>query len=344
MIERPDSTPVAMTGYDTKIQSDNQKMPMPDHAVRWSGLYFELRIHYPWGVSQPRQSTSFHHRIVVSFRAHAKINLGLLVLEKRPDGYHSIETVFHRVGLFDEISLDTSADVIIESSSPEAPGDERNICFKAARLLREQLKIRSGVKISIQKNIPVGAGLGGGSSDAAAVLLHLPAFWSRTIEEEQLFSLALQLGSDVPYFLKNGSAHAKGRGDILIHFPLDIPYAILLCNPGVHVSTAWAYQRITPHKRSIDLVTIVRNGMNDPKRLREIGNDFEPTALETYPVIREVKNIMMENGAAFSLMTGSGSTVFGFCDTIERAEKTSHVLEARGFQVHVTPPHFVPDG
>jgi 4-diphosphocytidyl-2-C-methyl-D-erythritol kinase len=279
----------------------------------------------------------------VSFRAYAKINLGLLVLEKRPDGYHTIETVFHRVGLFDEISLDAAPDIVVESSSPNAPGDERNICFKAARLLQAQLKIRSGVKISIQKNIPVGAGLGGGSSDAAAVLLHLPAFWSRTVGEQQLSSLAIQLGSDVPYFLKAGSAHARGRGEILTHVPLDIPYSILLCNPGIHVSTAWAYQRVTSRNRSADLATIVRKGMNDPKCLQEIENDFESTVLEAYPVVREVKRIMMDNGATFSLMTGSGSTVFGLYAGIERAEQTSHVLEARGFQVHVTPPHFNPD-
>ena len=279
---------------------------------------------------------------MVSFRAYAKINLGLLILEKRPDGYHNIETVFHRVGIFDEISLDPSPSIIVESSSPDAPDDERNICFETAKLLQEHLGIRAGVKISIQKNIPVGAGLGGGSSDAAAVLLRLPTFWGRAVGQKELSSLALQLGSDVPYFLKSGSAHARGRGEILDFFALDVPYTILLCSPGVHVSTAWAYRQVSPRKRPVDLASLVLKGMKNPKDLHEIGNDFESTVLDAFPVVRNAKNAMIENGAVFSLMSGSGSTVFGLFDNHEVAHQASNALEAVGFQTHLTPPHFQP--
>lgn len=277
-----------------------------------------------------------------SFRAYAKINLGLLVLEKRPDGYHNIETVFHRVFLHDEITLAPSRAITVQSSSSETPSDERNICFKAAKLIQAHLGITTGADISIKKNIPVGAGLGGGSSDAASVLLHLPAFWGKTIAEESLLSFALQIGSDVPYFLKNGSALAKSRGEELEYFGLDVPYSILLCNPGVHISTAWAYQYVRPKKRSIDLKSLVLAGMRDSQRLSEITNDFESGVVSEYPIVGEVKRIMVENGAVFSLMSGSGSTVYGLYGDAALAQRTSHALAVKGFQTHFTQPHFTP--
>lgn len=279
---------------------------------------------------------------MTSFRAYAKINLGLFILAKRKDGYHTIETVFHRVDLFDEISLAPSSEITVESSSREAPGGEENICFKAAKMLQEHFPIATGAKITIQKEIPVGAGLGGGSSDAAAILLHLPKFWGIAVAEQQLLSLALQLGSDVPYFIRSGSAHARGRGEILEDIPLDIPYFILLCNPGIHVSTAWAYQRVSPRKRAVNLAILVQKGMRDPKDLLGIENDFESTVVDEYPVVGEVKQTMIENGAVFSLMSGSGSTVYGLYNDLTLVHRTSRALEVRGFKTHLTLPHFKP--
>ncbi len=278
-----------------------------------------------------------------SFRAYAKINLGLLVLEKRPDGYHDIETVFHRVCLHDEITLAPSHAITVKSSSSDAPSDERNICFKAAELVQAHLGVIAGVNISIKKNIPVGAGLGGGSSDAASVLLHLPAFWGKPIAEESILSFALQLGSDVPYFLKNGSALATSRGEKLEYFELGVPYGVLLCNPGVHISTAWAYQHVRPKRRSIDLKSLVFAGMRDSQRLREITNDFESGVVSEYPVVGEVKRMMVGNGAVFSLMSGSGSTVYGLYDDVALAQQTSQALAAKGFQTHFTRPLFAPE-
>ncbi|MCC6398975.1 MAG: 4-(cytidine 5'-diphospho)-2-C-methyl-D-erythritol kinase, partial [Bacteroidetes bacterium] len=178
------------------------------------------------------------------FRAYAKINLGLYVVERRPDGFHNIETIFHRVDIADTIRLAPAREITVTSSSPEAPSDSSNICHGAASMLRDHLGVTRGVHIHIEKQIPVGAGLGGGSADAACILRELPAFWGAAVPDQVLSTLALKLGSDVSFFLSPGSAVARGRGEILEYFPLDIPYTILLCNPNVHVSTAWAYAQI----------------------------------------------------------------------------------------------------
>ena len=137
-------------------------------------------------------------------RAYAKINLGLRILEKRPDGYHNIETVFHRIDLFDEITFSSSPTIIVESNSVEAPGGEKNICYKAALMLREFFGTNDGIKISLNKKIPVGAGLGGGSSDAATILRELPAFWQKTIKAEIELNSSIRVQIRVEFGLKWG--------------------------------------------------------------------------------------------------------------------------------------------
>ncbi|MBX2991191.1 MAG: 4-(cytidine 5'-diphospho)-2-C-methyl-D-erythritol kinase [Bacteroidetes bacterium] len=278
-------------------------------------------------------------------RAYAKINLGLRILEKRPDGYHNIETVFHRIDLFDEIELSSSPAIKVVSTSDEAPGDESNICHKAARLLRNHFGIRDGVCISINKKIPVGAGLGGGSSDAATVLRALPAFWNQSIDEESLRSIALQLGSDVPFFLGNGSAVGRGRGEILEYFSLALPYYILLCNPNIHVSTAQAYTKIRPATPDvpISLQEILLAHLHEPARLSELlRNDFESVVFEEYPTIGAVKHAMLEQGAVFALMSGSGSSVFGFFENEATAGRTADRFRSQGYRTFLTKPGFVP--
>lgn len=277
------------------------------------------------------------------FRAYAKINLGLLVLEKRTDGFHNIETVFHRINPFDEISFIPSPDIVIESSSPDAPSDERNICYKAATLIRDHLQIHDGVKITITKNIPVGGGLGGGSSDAATVLLHLPAFWKQAVAPETLNTFALQLGSDVPFFLGKSSAHATGRGEELSYFDLDVPYSIVLCHPGIHVSTVWAYRHIRPNRRSLNLRQAVEEGMKSPSTLGNLKNDFESGVFKEHPTIKEVKEMMLQSGAVFASMSGSGSSVYGLFDDETKAKKAEAALRERHLKTWLTNPHFRPE-
>jgi 4-diphosphocytidyl-2-C-methyl-D-erythritol kinase len=278
--------------------------------------------------------------------AYAKINLGLYVVARRPDGYHDIETVFCRIGVADRIAFSASPDILVTSSSPEAPDGESNICYKAARTLRMYLGERAGVHIHLEKHVPVGAGLGGGSADAALVLKELPAFWNRKVGEADLLRVALELGSDVPYFLKEGAAVAKGRGEHLDHFPLDIPFTILLCNPNIHIATAWAYGRISPGTagKPDDLKSIVTQGMLRPELLQQLRNDFESVVFEAYPEVRHIKEEMLQRGAVFALMSGSGSTLFAFFNDAGAADRLATGLSARGYRTFVTPPHFDPRG
>jgi 4-diphosphocytidyl-2-C-methyl-D-erythritol kinase len=278
-------------------------------------------------------------------RAYAKINLGLLVLRRRPDGYHDIATIFHRVNLFDQIALEPSGSLSLITDGHEVPRDERNICLKAASLLRERFGIAAGVSIRLSKQIPVGAGLGGGSSDAAAVLTALPRIWGVTPDPGLLSELALRLGSDVPYFLKAGSAFARGRGEILEYMDLDIPYTILLCNPGIHVSTAWAYGQITPSATAdpAAMKQCVLESIGDPVLLaRVLRNEFEPAVFRKHPEIGALKQAMLDRGALFASMSGSGSSVYGFFEDPARASGAAEELKGKGRLLSITPPLFRP--
>jgi 4-diphosphocytidyl-2-C-methyl-D-erythritol kinase len=277
------------------------------------------------------------------FPAHAKINLGLRVLRKRPDGFHDIETVFFRIALADHIRLSEAPGISIACDSPNVGPPDQNLCMRAAVLLQQELKPSTGVTITLQKQIPVGAGLGGGSSDAATILRQLPAFWNTAVSPTTLERLALKLGSDVPFFLGDTAAFARGRGELLEYFALSLPYAIVVCYPNVHVSTAWAYGHTAFSRQEDlpDLRAVIRDGTHDPSVLRDhLANDFEPAVIAAYPVIGEIKRFMREAGAQVALMSGSGSSVFGLFDDPPAAENASAALRSRGYRTSLTPPHF----
>ena len=278
------------------------------------------------------------------YRAYAKINLGLYVLKKREDGYHEIRTVLHRIHLHDEIRFEASPTLEILSSSPEAPGDDTNLCLRAARALQEATGTGKGVRISLTKNIPVGAGLGGGSSDAATVLNALPGFWGTDIDDTTLREVALRLGSDVPYFLQRGSAAAGGRGETLEYFLLDLPYTILVCYPGIHVSTAWAYGQVSPSgDYPRDLHALLEQGTRSPAHLsEELRNDFEEPVFRQFPAIGRTKAAMMAGGAVYASLSGSGSAVYGLFSEARRAAAAALQLQAEGHATWITPPHFQP--
>lgn len=275
-------------------------------------------------------------------KAYAKINLGLRILRKREDGYHDIETIFHRINLFDVIEFNASENISIECDNPEIPIDDHNLCIRAARLLQTRFDINEGVHIKLQKNIPIGAGLGGGSSDAAAVLLHLPKFWRCEIKKSELKEIALILGSDVPYFLEEGTAYATGRGEILEYFKLDIPYWIILINPQIHVSTAWAYKnsfiKSTEHQQR--LKELLKKYIHFPKKLEKyIKNDFENLIFENYPKIKRLKFSLYDLGADFVQMTGSGSAIYAFF-TDEQTVRSVQNLLSKEYKTHLTECNF----
>lgn len=286
----------------------------------------------------------------MTVRSHAKINLGLRVLGRRLDGFHDISTIFHRVDLFDTLRFEiTGGGVTLECNRDDIPTDDGNLCVRAARLLlaREapaQAGDR-GVHIVLHKNIPAGAGLGGGSANAAAVLRYLPTLLGMRIPENELLNMASALGSDVPFFLRDGSAAARGRGEVLEYFSWSCPWWIVLVNPGIHVSTAWAYGslRLAAPADDPDLRAELLRAAADPDAFRVLlHNDFEDAVMAAHPGIRLVKDAMLRAGAAGALMSGSGSSVFGLFDS-EAAARAC----AAGFPdeelLCITSPAFLPE-
>ena len=278
----------------------------------------------------------------MNVKAYAKINLGLHIVGKRQDGFHNIETVFHRINLFDEINIENSFDISISCTDITIPSDNNNLCWKAAELLRKELGVAKGVRIGITKNIPTGAGLGGGSSDAAAVLLALPFLWKIDVKRPIIEKLALQLGSDVPFFLQNSSAYAEGRGEVLKTIDLALPYWIVLIHPNIHLSTPWAYNRLAEKRNGLFPVrpNMAEQFSADPIRaVLESENDFEEIVFEEHPKIEKIKKQLKDLGAAVSLMSGSGSSMFGLFIDKSTALSAAEFFKKEHF-VHLTEPHF----
>ena len=276
-------------------------------------------------------------------RAYAKINLGLRIIRRREDGYHEIETVFYPVNLFDTIELTTEGrEILIESSDPRLSIDQSNLCWKAADTLRRETNAAHGVKIRIDKRIPVGAGLGGGSSDAAFVLRELPKIWNLSISNERLREIAASLGSDVSYFLRAGAAFATGRGEVLEYFDLSLPYWIVVIFPNVPVATRWAYEHVTPieDRKHEDLKRLLVENIKQPTVWKDrLKNDFEELVLRTHEAVRQTKDALYEAGADFALMSGSGSAVFGLFGNEQPARAVAEAARKQ-YQVFLTEPNF----
>lgn len=263
--------------------------------------------------------------IQLTLKAHAKLNTGLEVIRRREDGYHDINTVFYRLNLADEILIEEGEGISLISKPDLGFPAERNLAYRAAVLFFDRFNIRnSGIKITLEKNIPIGAGLGGGSSDAAAVLLGLNKLFNINAEYDDLKKIASELGSDVPYFLKEGTALVQGRGDIIEYFDWKPEYIILLAYPHIHISTKWAYNSLkmsTNPKQATDLTQLLLSSSNNPELLREkLTNDFENVIFPAYPEIKELKSKLYDYGAVYASMSGSGSPVYGFFENIKSAE------------------------
>lgn len=244
----------------------------------------------------------------------AKINLGLRIIEKRDDGYHNIETVFYPVGLSDALEIvvapgGTGRDLLEVTGLPAGGKPEDNLVIRAVRLMRDEHPIPF-LRIHLHKMIPPGAGLGGGSSDAASAIKALNRSFRLGLSNEIMKEYALRLGSDLPFFIDCQPSHATGRGEILSP-ATDYLHGcyIILANPGIHVSTAEAYKNCVPSNVRGSLDIIERLPLSEWKY--HIFNDFEDYVFRTHPEIGEIKNIMYDSGAVFSLMSGSGSTVYG---------------------------------
>lgn len=277
-------------------------------------------------------------------RAFAKINLGLRVIRKREDGYHDLETVFHRVDIHDDLAAVPAPELSLVCDNPELATDD-NLVLVAARALKERFNVVSGARLTLNKRIPHGAGLGGGSSDAATTLRLLARLWNIEPAPGELESIALSIGSDVPFFLGEHSAYATSRGERLSWFPLVLPCPVLVIAPSIHVSTRAAFQSVLPRGRDavIDLRSLVLRAHGDPAAMRGlVENDFEASVFGAHPVIGSIRDRLLEGGAGLALLSGSGSAVFGLFSDPGAAERAASLFSAE-HRVFLTPPGFVPD-
>lgn len=246
---------------------------------------------------------------------NCKINLGLSITAKRTDGFHELETVFYPVGLNDIVEVVRATEITesiqFTSTGIEVPGDiSNNLCIKAYNLLKNAYPSLPAVKIHLHKNIPMGAGLGGGSGDATAVLKLLNQLFNLYISQDQLIQYAAQLGSDCPFFVINTACYATGRGEILKPVTVNLAnYSFVLIHPGLHISTAWAFQQLIPHPKEKSIATIIEQDIQTWKY--ELVNDFEAPIFKAHPLLASIKSFLYEQGAIYASMSGSGSSLFG---------------------------------
>ncbi|NTU59157.1 MAG: 4-(cytidine 5'-diphospho)-2-C-methyl-D-erythritol kinase [Chlorobiaceae bacterium] len=280
----------------------------------------------------------------LSVKACAKINLGLLITGRRPDGYHTLETVFAPIEWHDTIDFTVSDGIDMECTNMELPVDDSNLCIRAARALKEFAGADAGVSIRLVKQVPFGAGLGGGSSDAAATLNALNLLWGLDVPKADLHRLAVRLGADVPYFLEmKGLAYAAGIGEELEDLDLALPYHVVTVFPEVQVPTAWAYrnfysrfERPVPDLKSLT-ARLCRE--RDASLLDVFDNDFSPVVFDHYPVVRTVREGLLDAGAVFASLSGSGSAVYALFDDGADAIRAADGMRGQ-YRVNVTPSGF----
>lgn len=270
----------------------------------------------------------------ISIPAFAKINWRLRVLGKRADGYHEIDTILQTVSVHDIITFESSGDDSIRlwCDDHSVPSDERNLVWRAATALRKQYSINRGAKIRLEKRIPNEAGLGGGSSDAAATLIALTHLWQLKLSANDLFEIAGELGSDVPFFLHGGTARATGRGN-MIKPRADAPEAdLLIIKPNASVATANAYaalnsRALTTSDAKPILFCSQPSDFSASLDLNTLENDFEPVVFQLEPEIERAKNALLKSGAQAAILAGSGSAVFGIFENQDAQERAIQAIE-----------------
>ena len=245
-----------------------------------------------------------------------KINLGLRVTQKRADGFHALETVFYPITLTDALEIiiepnTNAAPITCTSSGLAIKGDPTdNLCYKAYFLLKNDYPSIPNIKMHLHKKIPMGAGLGGGSSDGAFTLVTLNQLFNLQLSEQVLLEYALQLGSDCPFFIINTPAFATGRGEILTPTSIDLSgYTIVIVNPGIAISTKLAFSLITPKIPETHLAAVIQQPISTWKDA--LINDFEQPIFNSFPELARIKETLYENGAVYASMTGTGSTIYG---------------------------------
>jgi len=276
--------------------------------------------------------------------SYAKVNLGLEVLGRREDGYHELRTIFQTISLHDDVTLRITrkAGVSVRCDHPAVPQDRTNLAAKAALALARHAGRRDGVAIMIEKRIPVAGGLGGGSSNAATVLIGLDRLWKLGLGVDGLNPLARRIGADVPFFLYGGTALGLARGEEIYPLQRQVRGELVVVDPGRPVSTAAVFRRsdaqLTPRENSNTIFRFVSRDLEADAGFSALSNDLERAALEEAPDLRlavvSIRGILVREGARLAVLSGSGSSYFGLFDDASKARRASAALRAEGFAVH----------
>ena len=265
----------------------------------------------------------------LSLKAYGKINLGLDVLRRRDDVYHEVRMIMQTVGIYDRIDLiyKETPGITVETNLYYLPDNENNLVYKAAKLLMDEFHVQKGVHIRLRKYIPVAAGMAGGSSDAAAVLFGVNKMFSLGLTTEQLMDRGVKIGADVPYCVMRGTALSEGIGEILTPLPVPPQCLVLIAKPGISVSTKFVYENLHANELRPEQHPDI-DGMMEAIKQKDLygiadrfGNVLENVTIPAYPVIQEIKDLMLEQGAIGALMSGSGPTVFGLFTNPKAAAK-----------------------
>lgn len=293
----------------------------------------------------------------ITRKAYAKINLGLDVIRRRPDGYHEVKMVMQTVDIWDRLTFSKSAEPGIllkidtwgpeeaagaDSGRADIPAKQDNLIYKAADMIMKEYGINSGVEITLQKNIPVAAGMAGGSTDAAAVFHGMNELFDLKMTLEEMQSMGVRLGADIPYCMAGGTALSEGIGEELTYLPAPPECVLAVAKPDIHVSTKFVYENLhlenlKKHPDIDGMVEAVKAG-DLPGITDRMENVLETVTVREYPVIADIKKVMLEKGAENALMSGSGPTVFGIFKEKEAAEAAVKEIEKAGLarQVFVT--------
>ena len=279
-------------------------------------------------------------------RSFAKVNLGLEVLGRREDGYHELRTLFQTIELHDDVVLRARpGGVTARCDHPGVPDDERNLAVRAAELLRRHAGVRQGVDIAITKRIPVAGGMGGGSSNAAAVLMALDRLWRVGLGFDGLHALGRKLGADVPFFLLGGTALGLARGDEVYPLRRQVQAEVVVVDPGRPVSTAKVFARraasLTPRENAPTIFRFVSRDLEGKDdAFRFLSNELEPAAMEEAPdlggLVGRIRGILVREGALLTSLSGSGSSYFGLFRENRQARRAHSALRAAGFQAFRT--------
>lgn len=280
----------------------------------------------------------------ISVKALAKINLGLDVVRRREDGYHEVRMIMQTVHLFDrlEISKNISGQITMETNLAFLPTNENNLVYRAAKLMTDEFGIKDGIHVNLHKHIPVAAGLAGGSTDAAAVLYGMNRIFGLGLTKEELMERGVKIGADVPYCIMRGTALAEGIGEKLTKLPPMVKCPVLLAKPQINVSTKFVYDNLKLNAETVhpDIDKMVADIKEKDlyKTALDMGNVLETVTIPAYPIIADIKRLMLENGAVNAMMSGSGPTVFGLFDEEETAVAAYEAMKKSGIakQVYLT--------